>query len=291
MRKKVLGDGRRETQPDVVDHEWNPRSARLSSIRRVLVLHQVTRHFRDQPGEEFLGVQGAEQGQPFVVLDALHAPAGSAARGRAVRARNAGHPAGRTHAPNRTGRVSSGGGGEASKSNSAVRAAISIFNLPLSSHEHAQRLQKTTLRRHGAKPSSGAEIARARAVPLMSVRAQCCCTQPARATCWLAKVPARACGHCPCRGSAATRRHAHLTNPASPPSITTLVRCDCQLFSGLILDRAAFKGTGAFSPSLPASLLFPLERARWPQFHMTLHDGSQASTRLTMMLPRSQFPP
>ena len=157
--------------------------------------------------------------------------------------------------------------------------------------EHAQRLQKTTLRRHGAKPSSGAEIARARAVPLMSVRAQCCCTQPARATCWLAKAPARACGHCPCRGSAATRRHAYLTNPASPPSITTLVRCDCQLFSGLILDRAAFKGTGAFSPSLPASLLFPLERARWPQFHMTLHDGSQASTRLTMMLPRSQFPP
>ena len=127
MRKKVLRDSRRETQPDVVDHEWNPRSARLSSIRRVLVLHQVTRHFRDQPGEEFLGVQGAEQGQPFVVLDALHAPAGSAARGRAVRARNAGHPAGRTHAPNRTGRVSSGGGGEASKSNSAVRASISIF--------------------------------------------------------------------------------------------------------------------------------------------------------------------
>ena len=80
MRKKVLRDSRRETQPDVVDHEWNPRSARLSSIRRVLVLHQVTRHFRDQPGEEFLGVQGAEQGQPFVVLDALHAPAGSAAR-------------------------------------------------------------------------------------------------------------------------------------------------------------------------------------------------------------------
>ena len=123
MRKKVLRDGGRETQPDVVDHEWNPRSARLSSIRRVLVLHQVTRHFRDQPGEEFVGVQGAEQGQPFVVLDALHAPAGSAARGRAVRARNAGHPAGRTHAPNRTGRVSSGGGGEASKSNSG-RASI-----------------------------------------------------------------------------------------------------------------------------------------------------------------------
>lgn len=123
MRKKVLGDGGRETQPDVVDHEWNPRSARLSSILRVLVLHQVTRHFRDQPGEEFVGVQGAEQGQPFVVLDALHAPAGSVARGRTVRARNAGHPAGRTHAPNRTGRVSSGGGGEASKSNSG-RASI-----------------------------------------------------------------------------------------------------------------------------------------------------------------------